>query len=96
VESGNARTPAIKQAYRNRKAGEYRKWLKENVGRFGLKPEDFKGVKNPVLVRISANNVDRQEFVKQANESNIAQLSAMEQAVAEEVDPICWTALRHI
>lgn len=85
VESGNARTIAIKRAYqqKNEAAQKYRTWLTDNASRFGLKPEEVKALSNPVLVRVRESEVDRVKFVKEANEQSVAAMSATEQAQAD-------------
>jgi hypothetical protein len=83
VESGNARTIALRRAYGSGKADAYRQWLIDNAARFGLDPEQIRAVKNPVLVRQANGQYDRAEFARQANESAIAQLSETEQAASD-------------
>ena len=80
VESGNGRAMALRQAYARGKAEGYRKWLSDNLTRFGLSPKDIEGVANPVLVRERTSDVDRLAFVVEANESNIAAMSPVEHA----------------
>jgi ddrB-like ParB superfamily domain len=83
VESGNARTIALRRAYGSDKADGYRAWLAENAERFGLTREDVAGMQRPVLVRERLGEIDRAEFARQANESPIAALSPTEQARAD-------------
>lgn len=85
VESGNGRALALKGAYDagEPKAQEYRQWLLNNVGRFGLDAKQLEGMGKPVLVRVRMTEVDRPEFVRQANEAAVAGLSAVEQAKAD-------------
>jgi hypothetical protein len=83
VESGNARTIALRRAYESGKADTYRAWLEGNAARFGLTAENIQGMKRPVLVRERVGDVDRAEFARQANESPIASLSPVEQARAD-------------
>ncbi len=85
MESGNGRTIALKGAYdaAEPKAQEYRQWLLDNAGRFGLDGKQIEGMKKPVLVRVRQTEVDRPEFVRQANEAAVAGLSAVEQAKAD-------------
>lgn len=87
VESGNARTLALKGAYDagEPKAQEYRQWLLDNAGRFGLDAKQLEGMGKPVLVQVRQTEVDRPEFVRQANEAAVAGLSAVEQAKADAV-----------
>lgn len=85
VESGNARSIALKRVYRdNPQAAEgYRQFLRDNAGRFGLDPADIDSMPNPVLVRVRETPVDRAEFARQANASTVAQMSSSEQARAD-------------
>ncbi|HHW41250.1 MAG TPA: hypothetical protein GXX19_08900 [Syntrophomonadaceae bacterium] len=85
VESGNARVIALKKAYEDSHPNieKYRQWLIDNADRFGLKPEDIEKVKNPVLVRVRQSDVDRVQFVREANEQAVAAMSATEQAKAD-------------
>ena len=85
VESGNARIIALKGVYdqKHDNAAKYREWLKANAQRFGLKSEDLENVKNPVLVRVRQSDIDRVQFVREANEQAVAAMSASEQAFAD-------------
>lgn len=85
VESGNARTIALKRVYQSnpQKADEYKQFLRDNAERFGLTPEAIDAVQNPVLVRVRETPVDRAEFARQANASTVAQMSSSEQARAD-------------
>ena len=85
VESGNARSIALKRAYDadTEQAKAYREWLLANAESFGLDPQALAGVKRPVLVRIRTTDVNRAEFTRQANESSLAQLSPVETARAD-------------
>ena len=82
VESGNARTIALKRVYQagGAKAGEYRTWLAENAAKFGLTPEQVQGMQDPVLVRVRTTPVNRAEFARQANAPTTATMSPVEQA----------------
>jgi len=85
VESGNARTIALKRVYEKQteKAEQYRDWLRRNAERFGLKPEDIDKVERPVLVRLRTSEVDRVQFAKEANEATVAAMSPVEQAKSD-------------
>jgi N12 class adenine-specific DNA methylase len=85
VESGNARTIALKRIYqaRGQKAENYKDWLRQNANQFGLSPEQVDGMQQPVLVRVRSTPVDRAEFARQANASTVAQMSPAEQAKAD-------------
>lgn len=83
VESGNARTIALRRAYDNGKAGEYKQWLIDNAGRFGLDPKALVKMKRPVLTRVGLESYDRAEFARQANESSVAHMSSTEIAQSD-------------
>jgi N12 class adenine-specific DNA methylase len=85
VESGNARTIALKRVYQanGQKAEDYRSYLRANAAQFGLDPQVIDAAKKPVLVRVRATPVDRAEFARQANASTVAQMSPSEQARAD-------------
>jgi len=87
VESGNARTIALKRLYEygseSQKAAEYKAFLEANASEFGLSAEQVRSVPNPVLVRVRQTPVDRAEFARQANASTVAAMSPSEQARAD-------------
>ena len=82
VESGNGRVLALRQAYESKNPGSalYRNFLFENAERFGFDPKAIVDKKRPVLVRIRTSDVNRPQFVKEANEQSIASMSPVEQA----------------
>lgn len=88
VESGNARTIAVRRAYRKGldSAGGYRAYLEANAERFGLDPEAVRKSKQPVLVRRRLSEMDpaeRRAFVGEANQPSVARMGAAEQAKAD-------------
>jgi hypothetical protein len=83
VESGNARTIALRRAYDAGNAKRYRLWLIDSAEDFGLTAEQVRGLKQPVLVRQGLGDYDRAEFARQANESTVAEMSATERARAD-------------
>lgn len=83
VESGNGRTMAIVLAYRTGKAGEYRQWLEDEAGYFGLDAAQVKAMKQPVLVRVRTSDVDRQAFTVEANQDDKLSMTATEKARAD-------------
>ena len=85
VESGNARTIALKRIYQANglKAAEYRQHIADNAARFGITPESVSSMKNPVLVRVRTTPVNRAEFARQANAATVAAMSPSEQARAD-------------
>lgn len=85
VESGNARTIALKRVYQanGQKAIDYKQYLKDNAARFGITPESVDAMQKPVLVRVRATPVNRAEFARQANQSTVARMSPSEQAKSD-------------
>lgn len=83
VESGNARTIALRRAYDSGKAELYRRWLINNAERFDLDPAKIEKMERPVLARVGLGKYDRAEFARQANESAVAQMSVTETAKAD-------------
>lgn len=82
VESGNARSIALKRIYRvpGEKAEAYKAWLRDNAESFGIHAADVDLMDRPVLVRVRQTPVDRVEFARQANASTVAAMSPTEQA----------------
>lgn len=82
VESGNARTIALKRIYtaNGAKADTYRAFLRDNAAQFGITPEQVDGMAQPVLVRVRDTAVNRAEFARQANAPTVAAMSPSEQA----------------
>ncbi len=80
VESGNARTIALRRAYAAGKATKYRNWVIDNAHRFGMTAKQATGMQQPVLVRETTGQYDRAEFARQANESAVSSMSETEQA----------------
>ena len=85
MESGNARTIAIKRAYQagGQKIEDYKGWLRDHASEFGLDPQAVDTLTQPVLVRVRQTPVNRAEFAKQANMSQIQRMSASEQALSD-------------
>ena len=77
IESGNGRMMAIRQAAENGKADPYFQMVNNFASARGW---DISGINNPVLVRTRLSDVDRVEFSRLANESDVAQFSASERA----------------
>ena len=71
VESGNTRTLAMRKAYQSGKADEYKQWLKQNAGAFGLDPDQIDGMRNPVLVRRRAGQMTAEQRAVFAQEANV-------------------------
>lgn len=83
VESGNARTIAVRRAYASGKALKYRNWLVDNAHRFGMTAKQAESLKQPMLVRETTGDYDRAEFARQANESAVSSMSETETAKAD-------------
>jgi hypothetical protein len=80
VESGNGRTLAIGRAYENGRASAYQDFVNNWANQRGM---DITRMKQPVLVRIRLSDVDRVQFARLANESDVAQFSATERAMSD-------------
>lgn len=85
VESGNARTIALKRVYQanGQKAEDYKQFLRDNAAQFGITPEQIDAMDRPVLVRVRTTPVNRAEFARQANASTVAAMSPSEQAKSD-------------
>ncbi|WP_198331476.1 defense against restriction DarA-related protein [Psychrobacter aquimaris] len=83
VESGNGRTIAIKMAYANGDAGEYREWLAENADMFGMTAKQVESYKQPILVRVRTTDVNRSEFAVEANQDDKLSFTASERAKSD-------------
>lgn len=85
VESGNARSIAIKRVYAGQgpQAAAYKDFLQAHAAEFGLTPEQVAGMQKPVLVRVRDTPVNRAEFARQANAPTVAMMSPAEQARAD-------------
>jgi hypothetical protein len=80
VESGNGRSMAIIKAYAEGNAGEYRQYLEDNAELYGFTPTQVKAFSSPVLVRVRLDEVDRAQFAKDSNVSDMQAMSPTEQA----------------
>lgn len=80
VESGNGRTIAIKLAYQQGKADDYKDWILENAEYFGVSQAQIEGMEQPVLVRVRKTEIDRAQFAVEANQDDKLSYSATERA----------------
>lgn len=80
VESGNGRTMAIRMAYDQGTADEYREFLISDADYFGIDPDQVERMKRPVLVRVRTTEIDRRVFTVEANQDDKLALSATERA----------------
>lgn len=80
VESGNGRTMAITKAYIEGKADDYKSYLVKNAAMYGLKADSIEQMHQPVLVRVRRTDVNRADFAKDSNLSDITEMAASEKA----------------
>ena len=81
VESGNGRAAAIKLAYNEGRADDYRSMVEEKAKAAGI---DAKGMEAPVLVRVRrSGDTDRSAFARGSNVSTAGRMSASEQAKSD-------------
>ena len=87
VESGNGRVMAMKLAASNpvyaARMDVYKRQLLADLGRYGLTADDVGAMRMPVLVRRRLTDVDRSEFVKEANEASGKSFRSAESAVQD-------------
>ncbi|MDO9465013.1 MAG: JAB domain-containing protein, partial [bacterium] len=83
VESGNGRVIAIRKAYEKDIGKTYKQWLIDNAEIFGLNPDQIKTIDKPILVRVRETEVDRADFVKKANQDEVARMSPVETAKSD-------------
>ena len=76
VESGNGRVMALRKAYEQGTAEEYRAYVEQNY------PEAV-GMKNPVIVRRRITDVNQQQFTSASNTPATLQMSATENAKSD-------------
>lgn len=67
VESGNGRTLGILRAYGSGMADDYRAWLVANARDFGIEPDAVDQMRQPVLVRVRTDDIDRVKFAIDSN-----------------------------
>ncbi|WP_338578030.1 hypothetical protein [Neisseria leonii] len=83
VIGGNGRIAAVKQAYGQGTAENYRRDLTADAARFGIAPEAVAQFDTPVLVRRLVNDVDIKQAAIASNEGGSMAMSALEQAKAD-------------
>ena len=84
VLNGNGRTAAIRYAYENGKAAEYKTALIQNAERLGLSADAISKMKQPVLVReIEGDLTNKQVKDITGTQTGGARMSASEQAKAD-------------
>ena len=89
VESGNGRTMGIIKAYQDGIADKYRDYLIEHAADYGLNAEKVSSMQSPVLVRRRLTKVDRVQFARDSNISDLQEMAASEKAFvdAENITP---------
>ncbi len=80
ITAGNGRLLAIIDAYRNGRAGEYKKKLLDTVESLGIDPAVVAGMKNPILRRRLDPGADVSALAKLSNEEGPASMPAVDQA----------------
>ncbi|EPZ8727729.1 hypothetical protein ACXX7I_003996 [Enterobacter hormaechei] len=82
VESGNGRSMGIWRAYQQDQANDYRQYLIDHAEEFGLKASDVAAMEMPVLVRERLTDIDRAQFARDSNISDLQEMAASEKAYA--------------
>lgn len=80
VIGGNGRLAAIQRAYEIGRGDLYREAVVDQARRFGVSPEQVKGMERPVLVRVLQGEVDVRKAAIASNEGGSMRMSALEQA----------------
>lgn len=83
VESGNGRSAAIRRAYQQGRGEKYKRYLIDNADRLGIDPAAIRKMGAPVLVRERLTRMDRNEFARRSNDSNVAGMSSAETATQD-------------
>lgn len=88
VESGNGRTLSLIRAYSEGTAEQYRQYLVDNAALYGLKEDKVKGMRQPIMVRVRLDDVDRAQFARDSNLSDLQGMAPTEVARvdAEQID----------
>lgn len=80
IIGGNGRVAAVRQAYENGRAADYRAQLEARAAEFGYDPVTVQGMKSPVLIRRFENDVNVRQAAIQSNEGGGLRMSALEQS----------------
>ncbi|MDT7197906.1 hypothetical protein RQL61_26690 [Citrobacter freundii] len=83
VESGNGRSMGILRAYEQGQADSYRQYLIDHAADYGVKAEDIARMDMPVLVRERVTDVDRAQFARDSNLSDLQEMAASEKAFVD-------------
>lgn len=83
VESGNGRTMGLIRAYGSGHADGYRQYLIDNAKLYGLPPATVEKMRQPVLVRVRLDDIDRVKFAKDSNISDLQEMAASEKAFVD-------------
>lgn len=73
----------IWRAYEQGQADEYRQYLIDHAKEFGLNPDEISQMSMPVLVRERLTDVDRAQFARDSNISDLQEMAASEKAYAD-------------
>lgn len=73
VEAGNSRAVALQRVYRadGQKAEDYRQFLRDHAGEFGLAPAQVDSMPKPVLVRVRTSPADRSTVGRRAEDFDL-------------------------
>lgn len=80
IVGGNGRVAAVRQAYEQGGAADYREQLTARAQEFGLDPAAVAGMQRPVLIRQFENEVNVSRAAILSNEGGGLKMSALEQA----------------
>lgn len=83
VESGNGRSMGIIKAYASGNAADYKDYLVKNAKLYGLSASKIAEMERPVLVRVRVDDVDRAQFAKDSNISDLQDMAASEKAFVD-------------
>lgn len=83
VESGNGRSMGIWRAYQQGQADDYKQYLVDHATEFGLRANEIEQMDMPVLVRERLTAVDREQFARDSNISDLQEMAASEKAYAD-------------
>lgn len=83
VIGGNGRMAAIRKAYANKSAEQYKSELKKRAKEFGINSSEIDKMKSPALIRQFDNPVNIAKAAIESNNSGTMDMSALEQASAD-------------
>jgi hypothetical protein len=80
ILSGNGRTEALRLAYQQGTAENYRAGLPDELKAVGLDPKSLEGMQEPILARAISGEVPLEKFARESNEPSAAARAASEVA----------------